>query len=197
MKQILTAHEKRCINKLIELGLFTRVMPEKLGIGKGVIIVPCSDGHQFGDLYRHITDMCKQAADTELIHPVALNGGAMLMSGHLTAEDGVLDGDAIFRSIIKANKMNRGKDVIIYAHFPCGIARENCVGVVDQGLYLMMAKKRLKEAAPNLEIECLFHIDMYDEVEGGTHKRRTYFMPKELWNNAGILPILHDFRSML
>lgn len=199
MKQILTPLEKRCINKLIELKLFDSIMTEKLNISNGIIIVPCSDGHQFGDVYGHIATVCKQVVDVDLIHPVALNGGAMLMS-NLLPEKQCRHGNTMLENILEASQPNvkNTKDVFLYAHFPCAIARGNGIGVVDQGLYLMKAKKRLQEADPGMRIKCFFHIDTFDEVESGTHKKRTYFMPKDLWNDEELIhSVLHDYMSML
>ena len=195
MKPILSAHDKRCINKLIESKLFQRIMTEKLDISNGIIIAPCSDGDQFDDTYKHIASICNMP--TNRIHPVALNGGAILMGNRLPEEQSG-HGDCMFENILKASEIKSIKDVFLYGHFPCAIARANSLGVVDQGLSLMEAKKRLKEAATDLRIRCFFHIDMYDEVEGNSHKKRTYFMPKEMWNNEELtLPVLHDYRSGL
>ena len=157
--------------------------------------MPCSDGHQFKDVYNHIRGVCEKVVDIDCIHPVALNGGAILMSGRLP-EERQAHGKTMFENIIEASCIKKCDDVFIYTHFPCAVAMASGIGVVDQGLYLMMAKKRLKAAAPHLRVKCFFHIDMYDEVEGDSHKRRTYFVPKELWENeAFLLPVLHELKS--
>ncbi len=197
MKPILSEHDKHCIKKLIELGMFINVMPEKLEIGKGIVIAPCSDGDQFDDVYSHIAGVCKHTVTANRIHTVALNGGGMLMSDNLRQEYNA-DGEAMLRSIIAAVEIKGINDVFLYTHFPCAIAIAHGLGVVDQGRFLMMAKRRLKEAAPSLDIKCFFHLDMYDEKEGSSHKKRTYFMPKEMWkNDESLLPVLNEFKNLL
>lgn len=196
-KPILTAIEKHCISNLLRLELFQSITKEKLNIGNGIIIAPCSDGDQFDDVYSHIASVCKVAVASNRIHPVALNGGAILMSG-LLPEQQCRHGECMSENILKASEIKDIKDVFLYAHFPCAIARGNGLGVVDQGQQLMRAKKRLKEAAPDLRIKCFFHIDMFDEKEGDSHKKRTYFMPKEKWNDEElILSVLHGCKGML
>lgn len=197
MKPFLSVHERRCIDRLIELRLFQKITTEKLDIGKGIIIAPCSDGDQFDDVYSHIAGVCKETVATNRIHPVALNGGAILMSNQLP-EQQRRHGDCMLENILKASEIKKIEDVFLYTHFPCAIASSNGLAVIDQGRYLMMAKKRLRETSPNLRIKCFFHIDMYDEVEGDSHKRRTYFVPKEMWENeAYLLPVLHELRNVL
>lgn len=190
-----TAYDRHCIAKLIELGLLTKIMPERLAVDTGVIIGLCSDGHQFVDAYGHIAVMCNEAVQAPCIHPVALNGGALLMSSMHMPEEQRRHGDTMFENILGASEIKKISDVFLYTHFPCAIAGANGMGVVDQGLCLMEAKKRLKQANPNFRVSCFFHV--YEQDGNSPPKRRTYFLPKEKWNNPeSFIPVLHEFRSM-
>lgn len=175
-------------------GLFAEILPEKLDIAHGIIIAPCSDGDQFDDVYGHIAKVCREV-QINRIHAVALNGGGMLMGGQLPPEQ-QRHGDCMFENIINASRIKTIRDVFLYTHFPCAIASGNSLSVIDQALYLKRAKARLRETNPDLRVKCFFHIDKYDEQEGGSHKRRTYFMPREKWENRDILRGLRFLKNI-
>lgn len=188
MEAVLSQYDQLCIRELIRLGLFTHVVPEKLPSSKGVIVALCSDGHQFQDTYGHIATICREQLHMNCIHPVTLNGGALLMSGDLMPEEEKLDGDRMFRNVLVASQLKGVKDVLLYTHFPCGIARKVGLGVIDQGIRMMAAKKRLKEANPEFNIYNFFHVHGVDSPD----KRRTYFMPRKQWQNEDLVhEILH------
>mgnify|MGYP001616993896 FL=1 len=195
MKAILTWQDRFCLEQMKQFGLFAEIMPQKLEISNGVIIVPCSDGDQFDDVYGHIAKVCREV-QIGRIHTVALNGGGILMSNQLPAEQ-QRHGDCLLENILTASAIKGIKDIFLYTHFPCAIAMSNGLGVIDQAFYLKMAKTRLKEANLELRIKCFFHVDKYDEQEGGSHKRRTYFMPKEKWESAEVLGLLHAYKNHL
>ena len=168
MKAILTQHDRLCLEQMKQFGLFAEIIPQKLAISNGVVAAFCSDGDQFYDLYSHTARVCEEAVGTIRIHPITLNGGGILMSGQLREEQ-CQHGQTMQENILAAVVMKGIKDVFLYTHFPCGIAISHCLGVIDQALLLRMAKNRLKEANPELRIKCFFHVEKYDEQEGGSH----------------------------
>lgn len=191
MRAVPTKHERFCIEKLKALGMFTNITIGKDDIGQGIIIAPCSDGDQFDDVYGHIAGVCKETVATNRIHTIALNGGAILMGDQLESRYHQ-HGDIMLNNILVAREIKKIDDVFLYTHFPCAIARANDLSVVDQGVSLMAAKDRLKQDEPSLRVRCFFHLDLFDETENGTHKRRTYFMPKSAWNKDNIVYVLHQ-----
>ncbi len=195
MDRIPSEYDQRCIKKLKELGFFTHIKPEKFeGIGKGAIIVLCADGDQFVDVHGHITGLCNERVQSRCIHTLALNGGALLMnnSGKLPQKQ-ARHGDILFENVLEASEIKKVNDIFLYSHFPCAVAGGNGMGVVDQGEGLMAAKQRLKQANPNFRISCFFHV--YEAVEG-VPKRRTYFLPKESWQNPEhFISALHEVQA--
>jgi len=102
-------------------------------------------------------------------------------------------GDNMAENILEASELKMVNDVFLYSHYPCGVAGKSMLSVIDQALGLIDAKIRLKEQAAHLRIKCFFHVDMYDEAEGASHKRRTYFIPKEKWTGETLQSILREF----
>jgi hypothetical protein len=201
MQRNLSDVDRANVAMLKEFGMFQDIAPDKLEVGSGVIIACCSDGHQFDDLYKHIARVCKQSVSIDCIHPVALNGGAMLMGckkdDNIMFEKQLRHGNVMRENIVDACAIKRVGKVFLYTHFPCAVAVANGLSIVDQGLYLMKAKESLKAQDGDLTVRCFFHIDMYDERENGEHKRRTYFMPREMWGEAAIDRLLHKVKEML
>jgi hypothetical protein len=196
MDRIPSAKEQKHINMFKQLGLFVHVNPEKLeGIGKGVIVALCADGDQFIDAHGHIASLCNKNVP-RCIHTLALNGGALLMSngnGSLMGDEEKEDGNVLFKHILKASKIKQVENVFLYSHYPCAVAISNRLSVLDQCLHLMDAKQRLKSTDPRFRVSCFFHVH---EEEQGESKRRTYFLPKEMWENQeNYMPVLHDFQA--
>lgn len=195
MTLVLTPQDKYCLQQLKASGLFLNIDAEKLHIVDGVIAVFCGDGDQSDDLYKHVVSVCRGRIADNRIHLVALNGGAILMSGQLGGSQNC-HGETMFENVLDASRLKKMNDVFLYMHAPCGIVRAKGFGIVDQVRYLMMARDRLSEVAPRLHLWCFCHVDTYDEAEGATHKRRTYFVPRARWSDEALLPILHELKGV-
>jgi hypothetical protein len=75
------------------------------------ILVCCSDGHQFDDLYQF---QCK-ACDSKQQHIIAAAGGPVV---------GIFsEYERLTHEIGGAIALGKGDSVALYAHFPCGMAK--------------------------------------------------------------------------
>jgi hypothetical protein len=157
-----------------EIGVLSDVAAHLIDEQHGAIMVTCSDGDQFSDVFaHHAQHICMTQRHDSRIHLLALNGGAKLLakdSPLLTVGE-----DAVLLKHIGAGIALKGiQTVVLYAHAPCGVAYEEDLPF-DQVLDLLFrGKQRVKEMYPSTKVACFCHVD-----DG--EKKRTYFVSREVW----------------
>lgn len=138
---------------------------------KGIIAVGCPDGDHFHDVFGHL---CRY---NHRVHPLALNGGAMLMSPQ--SKDFELDGAALIRNATAAWHMRKGETILLLSHWPCGRARHDAISVKDVIRQTLEADETI---TTKLQVSAevvlpLFHVDWTPfERDPEKKKRRTYFI---------------------
>lgn len=102
-----------CILEMRQKGvLFNLEIPERKCDGEnGAILLTCSDGHLFADVYSYLLNFF------DFIHPIAVNGGPLLMNFYSERE-------FLLNQIKKAKQLKNFETVITASHWPCGIAGE-------------------------------------------------------------------------
>ncbi len=173
----ITGADYQLLRSLHEEGVF-----EHVDIGEIkqdiVVAVLCADGHRFGDGYEHATCACGRN-----VHPLTKHGGALVLARDSpfarTHRKGVaLHHDlTLLQDIENALGFKQTPHVLSFAHFPCAIANEHNLSVLDVLILHVQAKERLREEIPHCDARCLVHIDYL----GHRTKRRfaSYFLNRQ------------------
>ena len=162
------------------------VEAHRLDQAKGVIIVPCGDGDQFPDIYKHHSTVVMQSEHPRT-HTLALNGGALLLPKTSPLNHGLRE-DLVLIYHIERARMLKGIDTVaLYAHWPCGVACDAEMNFFSALQLLVQAKERLKselrimgerEEMRVAKVACYMHLA---SPEG---KRRTYFISARRWKEC-------------
>ncbi len=183
----LSTEEMACVRALRNLGALKEVSLEKLfGVCRSAMIV-CPDGHQLPELYEHHAKIC-QGEEEPMHHPLALNGGAMLLAQEsplLIQKDGtyVPDGEVLLRHLEMAIKLKQPQAVILYAHAPCGMARTHGLTIDQQVDLLIRGKRRVREYVEPLgirDVRAWLHICYEPD------RRRTYHVERRTWESLSL-----------
>jgi len=168
------------IEKLRKDEVLLDAKEHRLKSPNGVILMACSDGDQFPDVFMHAVNMLKDDGAKIRPHPFAHHGGGMLIDDACTLNTEELPFDKIFLYGIEiAQKMKDPHTVLLYVHAPCGAARLGNISVVETLLHVVRAKKRIKSLWPGLKVICFFHVD-YPPCSKHDHgRKRTYFLSRE------------------
>ncbi len=141
----------------------------------GVIIVACSDGDQFYDVFKKHVELCLKHRKMPRIHPFTDNGGALLIP-----LDSALNtsgrGKNLLESIALASAMKGFRTAVLYGHAPCGAAALAKLTACKCIRLLFKAKDEVKSASGGrLKVACFFH------VEWRNGRKRTYFISATKW----------------
>lgn len=151
------------------------IEPHRLPVNQGVILVTCSDGDHFSDIFTHLGQVITGCGHAPRIHTIALNGGPLSIHPksplNLNGESEVLT-----RHITAASAMKGINTVALLPHVPCGAAagaRLPLEHVID---LLLHAKLWLEEQAPHLDVRHFLQVDVPH------HRELTYFVSSHRWN---------------
>jgi hypothetical protein len=173
----LNPRDREAIRVLREAGVLENDDAGKLYSPDGVIVIPCSDGDQMPDVFKHQCRLAHEGSWTVRPHMLSLHGGSMLIAEDCPLYRQFRVDELLLQHIREAE----GPDlkgigtVVLYIHAPCGAAGLAGLSVVHQIVYLMRAKQRVQEIDTTNKVICLVHVDYGDE------RRRTYFISRSKW----------------
>ncbi|MBP9864431.1 hypothetical protein KBC54_03215 [Patescibacteria group bacterium] len=144
------------------------VVGHRLDGSNGIILMPCGDGDQFHDLYKHLAETV-QFQSLPRIHVLSLNGGALLIPEHSPFNKERDYGSVLIEHAVTAVKLKGIQTIVLEAHAPCGMARAAGLDLVSVVRLLVAAKRRLKVHLPNVSVALFFHAHRAD-------CRNTYFV---------------------
>jgi len=154
-----SAEDLLTIDYLKVAGVLESVQPDRVDLSGGVITVLCSDGSHFWDKIRDLARSFRRSsvnADRSvvgpllraarfvwvwlkafvlfpMIHPLALNGGALCISPRWpTPEEAIV----LKRHILQAMELRKGIVVLLYTHLMCGAASKFKLSITDVLNYL-------------------------------------------------------------
>ena len=124
-----------------------------------VIVVPCGDGHQSGDLLRHQAEYTPAEWD-RMVHPLSLNGGPLLLApGTPILKPGETDDVVLMKHIAGSHVKKGTPTVLLVVHAPCAMAQDFSLNVIAVAELFLAAKRRVREEFPYLQIVPQFHVD--------------------------------------
>lgn len=177
----------KMIQELLRLGIFSDVDGHQINSSKGVINFGCSDGDQFDDAYSHQ----KKMSDNNRIHPLNLNGGALLLAPDSPAfrfSEFYQDRDVLSKFLRKqiyvAQERKGINTVTLGIHSPCAIAIACKIDPIEATNLIMEAKTIIKaeslEYGKELKVSCFHHLD-HARCGTGKNKKRTHFISRKKW----------------
>lgn len=160
-------------------GVLCDVDTHRLDAKNGVILVACGDGDQFHDLFGYKASiLAPQQNDVPpRIHPLTLNGGALLIPEESPFNAEIPYDQVLLRNIDGAMNLKGIRTVAVYVHAPCGMARTANLDIADVIRLLVSAKRRIRRELerPGLHVAAFCHVDW---LEG----KRTYFVSGDAWD---------------
>lgn len=168
----LTDSDRQLIETLRhEAGVLIDVKDHKLDLKNGVIMVSCSDGDQMSDIFHFQEKMQARQRDSQRIHTIGLNGGALLIPENSPLNKPNGEDRVMLKHIKQAIELKGITTIALYVHAPCGAAglcRLNMDQVLD---LLIQAKRRIKAEIPGVTVACFCHVDNGEKM--------TYFVSRE------------------
>ena len=174
----MTAQDRKTYQRLREMGILRDVDAHRIPMEQGAILVCCSDGDQFDDVYANVAQAVLEHRPNPRIHLQAQPGGALIMP-----EDSPLNlrsrGLNMVEDVCAGYGLKGISVVALYAHVPCGAATLAGLTLEEVISLLVRAKLRLKTEALGrgipLKVACFLHVDRGHEV------KRTYFISAGAW----------------
>jgi len=141
---------------------------------EGVILVACSDGDQFPELYRHLTLIqTGRWREQPRIHPVSLNGGPLrLVADSPANKPGRGTHLDVLESIADARSAKGIETVLLCGHAPCAHAGMREINFPSTLRLLLRAKEIVKGTFSWMRVAALLHVDH------GDGRKRTYFVSR-------------------
>ncbi|TAL51275.1 hypothetical protein EPN81_00390 [Patescibacteria group bacterium] len=172
---VLSEFDREVVNFLRQEGVLEDMNGHSLDLGRGVIVIRCPDGDQMLDRIEHDRRVAIEAGVTPRIHLLTCHGGCMAIAhgSPLYPDMGI---DRFLLIQIAEAVMLKGIHVIsAEIHLPCGKAANLGLTILDQIIFQMSSKSRIKEIDPTNKVVCRVHIDYPDG------RKRTYFISRNHW----------------
>jgi hypothetical protein len=170
----LSAKDLEFISELKEAEVFQPIKGHLIDQSKGVILVTCSDGDRFPEIFQHQVRLQADCRPDPRIHVLAWHGGALACAtcSPVNRRKGA---HKVFLDQIKdAREWKNIDTVVLEAHGPCGAA--GFFGVsLEQCLALQIgAKKNVRRLNKGIQVSCFFPV-----FDG--EKQKTFFFSREKW----------------
>lgn len=165
------------VKALRKFRVLVKVRPEQLDHTNGAILVYCPDCDQSEDILKYHFEICKKHRSTPRIHPLSLNGGALLIPEESPLNQKLRE-DAVFIAHMKdAKEMKRIETFILLYHGPyCGAAFKFGLNFLQMTDLAVKAQERIKLVfgKENHNIALVCQADFNE-------RKRTYFVSHENW----------------
>ena len=172
----LSAEDSALVKELRRIGVLEDVEEHRLDQSNGVILITCSDGDQFSDIFAHQVRMQTGQRPTDpRIHVFGWHGGALACACHSPINKREYAELVFLDQISAAREMKQINTVALYSHAPCGAAHGSNVNLVEAIALQISAKMKIKTLNQGISVACFFHVDY------GNGAKRTYFLSRPKW----------------
>ncbi len=175
MGKPLSDEENNILLNLRASNVLSDISPERIRSNNGAVLVCCGDGDLFADKYERTQKTCKSVR----IHPVVINGGGLNLARMSPLTSKLPVDEVLIQQIVKACTLKKMNTVIVYGHWPCGVAKEANLKIYGSLRMLLEGIARLRlhfaEEKMSCQIVPKFH------VLWGNNKRRSYFLSRKNW----------------
>ena len=171
----LSNKDRELIRELRAAGVLQDIDDHLIDQTKGAILVTCSDGDQFCDIFTKQVHMQAGCRSDPRIHVFGWHGGA-LACAPCSPINRRKHADGVFvDQIADARTLKEIDLVVLYAHAPCGAAGLYNVGLEQVIALQIRAKMKIKTLNEGISIVCCFHVDH------GNGQKRSYFLSRPDW----------------
>lgn len=168
--------DAKIVTDLRKANVLQDVAGHLLDQSQGVILVTCSDGDHFYDIFSHQLEMQKGQCQDKRIHTLAWNGGAIRLTPNSPANR-YSDEHRIFLEEIRDARDLKGiHTVALNNHAQCGKAETCDIDFLRLMRLHMQAKAAIKAMNEGISVACFLHITHPDR------RRRTYFVSRPDWD---------------
>lgn len=137
--------------------------------GGRVAFCGCADGHRFCNIHAHLVRGLRKGREELVIHTISMAGAVLRIPRRSRVFSWIRGDDTLLLSEIAGGKKLKGiTTVILVSHWPCGAAQESGVGFHESLRLFALAKRRVREKFPELNVGCFIDFDF------GQHCQRTY-----------------------
>lgn len=172
------------IRAMLDAGILENVDQHRLD-PRGTMLLTCSDGNQFPDIFRHQNKLYRRASHRNpCLHTFALNGGALRLAPRSPAN---IPGRSLQHDLLDeirdASAMKNLKKLALYIHWPCGKASAASLSLLAAMNLMFAAKREVKAKAKGISVAC------FVQVRFSTRRKRTYFVSQTKflqWSTAGV-----------
>lgn len=171
----LSSEDRDLIRELRAAGVLRDIDNYRVDQTQGAILVTCSDGDQFCDIFTNQVHMQAGCRSDPRIHVFGWHGGA-LACAPCSPINRQKHADVVFLDQIADARVLKEIDVVVlYAHAPCGAAALHGVGLTQAFALQIRAKIEIKTLNEGINVVCCFHVDH------GNDKKRSYFLSRPDW----------------
>lgn len=171
----LSTKDRGLIKSLWRAGVLQDVEEHLIDQKNGVIIITCSDGDRFPDVFQYQVKMQMKQRPDPRIHVLAWHGGA-LACAPCSPINKRKHADLVFLDQVSdAREMKGINTVVLYAHAICSAAHLNGVDIEESLALQIRAKSKIKTLNSGIVVVPFFHVDY------GEGRKQTYFVSRENW----------------
>lgn len=153
-KLLLTESDREVINTLKALNVFQKIDSALIPAEEEVVKIQCPDGDQMVDHFDHEREWIEKRGGFFRPHMPSLHGGAMLIAEDCPAYREFRVDELLLLHIREAERMKYIHTVVLNIHVLCGKACELGLSLVQQMLFLMRAKVRVRAVNPTNKVIC-------------------------------------------
>jgi hypothetical protein len=175
----LSEADRVLIQQLREAEVLQDIDRHQLDLRQGVILITCSDGHRFPNIFNHQSSLMLEAGVEPIIHTLSWHGGALACAPCSPINRRKDDHKVFLEQVSDAIKLKGIYTILSHAHAPCGAAGLHGVDLTLEIALHMRAKDMMKklENTFSKEIKVVPHFD----VDYGEGKQRTYYLCRTKW----------------
>lgn len=166
--------DRELVESLKTRKILLPVEGHRLDLSRGIIMVSCPDCDQRPDMFKFKEDVFRDRGLDPRIHPLLLNGGALLIPEESPLNDEDKEDRVLLKQIRQTRELKGINTVALYTHMPCGaagLAKLSSEEVID---FLMLGKLRVRQEVIGSKVACFLHVDKGE-------KKKTYFVSLEAW----------------
>ena len=146
--------------------------------GEGAMLVTCSDGNHFHDVFGHHreTKLRSGICRDSRIHPFSWHGGALRLAPNTPVNSFPNEDQVWMKEVVDGWNMGYGQ-VALYCHMRCKKATLCNVSSLEVVSIQMQTKKLVKQHCPGIIAACFLHV-AYSPVV-----KRTSFIERVSWES--------------
>lgn len=172
----LSSNDEATVRALRAANVLQDIASHRLDQKDGVILLTCSDGDHFFDIFSRQLEMQQGQCHDKRIHVLAWHGGSLRLVAGSPANKQPNEHEIFLEEVQFARNGKGMNTVALYAHAVCGKADACDIDFLRLMRLHMQAKNAVKQMNNGISVACFLHITYPDM------RRRTYFVSRPHWD---------------